>query len=171
MRERPGLVTFRGTPATLVGEVPEIGAPAPRFTALRADLSTFSLADVGDRAVVINSVPSLDTPVCQTQTRRFNQEAAALGPGVKVLVVSTDLPFAMHRFCATEGIADLETLSDHLECSFGLAYGLLMREFRLLARSVLVIDRSGILRYRELVPKSGQEPDYERALAEARACA
>jgi len=118
---------------------------------------------------VINSVPSLDTPVCAMQTRRFNEEAAALGSDVKVLVVSMDLPFAQQRFCATEGIANLETLSDHRDASFGTAYGMLIKELRLLARGVLVIDKDGVLRYQQLVPEVAQEPDYEAALAAIKA--
>ena len=165
MHERHGFVTFRGPPVTLVGTALQVGSKAPEFTALRRDLSQFSLAQTAGKVVVINSVPSLDTPVCATQTRRFNQEAAGLGPDAKVLVVSTDLPFAQGRFCTTEGIANLETLSDHRDVSFGTAYGLLIKELRLLARAVLVVDKGGVVRYMQLVPEIGQEPDYDEALA------
>jgi thiol peroxidase len=162
--ERHGLFTFGGKPVTLVGPAARIGEQAPSFTALRSDLSSFSSAEVKGKVVAINAVPSLDTAVCALQTRRFNKEAAALGDAVKVLVVSMDLPFAQKRFCATEGIANLETLSDHRDAAFGLAYGLLIKEVRLLARAVLVIDRGGVLRYEQIVPAVGQEPDYEAAL-------
>jgi len=169
MHERHGFVTFKGTPLTLLGQAPQIGSKAPEFAALRGDLSPFSLAQAAGKTVVINSVPSLDTPVCAMQTRRFNQEAAALGSDVKVLVVSMDLPFAQQRFCATEGIANLETLSDHRDASFGTSYGMLIKELRLLARGILVIDKDGVLRYQQLVPEVAQEPDYEAALAAIKA--
>ncbi len=168
MHARHGFITFKGAPLTLVGAAPEVGAKAPSFTALRSDLSQFSLADVAGKVVVINSVPSLDTSVCAAQTRRFNVEAAGLGDRVRVLVISMDLPFAQKRFCTTEGIANLETLSDHRDASFGTEYGLLIKELRLLARSVLVIDDKGVLRYVQLVPEVGNEPDYEEALAAIR---
>ena len=168
MHERHGFVTFKGAPLTLLGTAPQIGAKAPDFTALRGDLTPFSLGQVGGKVVVINSVPSLDTPVCAMQTRRFNQEAAGLGERVKVLVVSMDLPFAQKRFCATEGIANLETLSDHRDASFGSSYGLLIKELRLLGRAVLVIDKDGVLRYQQLISEVGQEPNYDEALAAIR---
>jgi thiol peroxidase len=168
MHERHGFVTFKGTPITLLGTAPQIGAKAPDFTALRGDLTPFSLGQAAGKMVVINSVPSLDTSVCAMQTRRFNQEAAGLGERVKVLVVSMDLPFAQKRFCATEGITNLETLSDHRDASFGTSYGLLIKELRLLGRAVLVIDKDGILRYQQLVPEVGQEPNYDEALAAIR---
>jgi len=168
MHERHGFVTSKGAPLTLVGPAPEIGSKAPAFTALRADLTQFSLADAAGKVVVLNSVPSLDTSVCAAQARRFNQEAAVLGDRVKVLVISMDLPAAQKRFCTTEGIDNLETLSDHRDASFGTAYGLLIKELRLLARAVLVIDEKGVLRYVQLVPEVGQEPDYDTALAEVR---
>lgn len=168
MHERHGFITSKGNPLTLVGPAAQVGSKAPSFTALRADLTPFSLADAAGKVLVINSVSSLDTGVCAAQARRFNQEAAALGGSVKVLVISMDLPFAQKRFCTTEGIANLETLSDHRDASFGTAYGLLIKESRLLARAVLVIDRDGVLRYLQLVPEVGQEPDYDAALAEIR---
>lgn len=168
MEEHTGLVTFKGTPLTLLGRRVAVGEPAPAFTALRRDLSVFSSAELAGKVAVVNAVPSLDTSVCATQARTFNQRASELGEGAKVLVISMDLPFAQGRFCSTEGIANLEVLSDHREASFGLAYGLLIKELRLLTRAVLVIDRQGIIRYQELVPELAQEPDYERALAAAR---
>ncbi|MBZ5587885.1 MAG: thiol peroxidase [Acidobacteriia bacterium] len=169
MHERHGFVTFKGTPLTLLGQAPQVGSKAPEFVALRGDLSPFSLSQMAGKTVVINSVPSLDTAVCAMQTRRFNQEAAALGSDVKVLVISMDLPFAQQRFCATEGIANLETLSDHRDASFGTSYGLLLKELRLLARGVLVVDKGGVLRYQQLVPEVAQEPDYDEALAAVKA--
>jgi thiol peroxidase len=169
MHERHGFVTFKGTPVTLLGQPAQVGGKAPEFAALRGDLSAFSLVQTAGKIVVINSVPSLDTSVCAAQARRFNQEAAGLGSDVKVLVISMDLPFAQKRFCATEGITNLETLSDHRDASFGSSYGMLIKELRLLARGVLVIDKAGVLRYQQLVPEVGQEPDYAEVLAAVKA--
>ncbi|MGC8917253.1 MAG: thiol peroxidase [Thermoanaerobaculum sp.] len=168
MEEHAGLVTFKGKPLTLLGHRVKVGEKGPNFTALRRDLTPAALTDFAGRVVVINAVPSLDTPVCATQARTFNERAASLGEGAKVLVVSMDLPFAQGRFCSTEGIANLEVLSDHREASFGLAYGLLIKELRLLARAVLVVDRDGIITYQELVPEVAQEPNYDRALQATR---
>jgi len=169
MKERHGFFTSKGNPLTLLGEGIDEGSKAPDFTALRGDLTPFSFHTLAGKVVVINAVTSLDTGVCAAQARRFNQEAAALGADARVLVISMDLPFAQKRFCATEGIANLETLSDHREASFGLAYGFLVKELRLLARAVVVVDREGVVRYQQLVPEMGHEPDYEAALAAARA--
>lgn len=171
MTERTGVVTFKGNPLTLSGNPVATGMPASDFVALRRDLSPLSLDSLRGKVVVINSVPSLDTPVCAMQARRFNQEAASLGDRVKVLVVSMDLPFAQGRFCATEGIANLETLSDHRDASFGQAFGLLIKELRLLARAVVVVDAGGVVRYQQVVPEVTSEPDYEAALAAVRALA
>lgn len=166
--EHVGLVTFKGNPLTLLGHRVQVGELAPEFTVLRGDLTPFTLSDVKGKVVIVNAVPSLDTPVCATQARTFNQRAAELGEGAKVLVISMDLPFAQKRFCSTEGIASLEVLSDHRDASFGLAYGLLIKELRLLARAVMVIDRDGRIAYQQLVPEIAQEPDYEPALEAAR---
>jgi thiol peroxidase len=168
MHERHGFVTSQGNPLTLVGDAPEVGSRAPNFTVLKNDLTPFSLNDVAGKVVVVNSVGSLDTSVCAAQTRRFNEEAAGLGEHVRVLVISMDLPFAQKRFCSTEGIANLDTLSDHRDASFGTAYGLLVKETRLLARAVLVIDRAGLVQYAQLVPEVGQEPDYDDAMTAIR---
>lgn len=168
MADRSGAVTFLGNPLTLTGDPVSVGQKAPDFVALRGDLSPFSLSGEAGKVVVINSVPSLDTPVCAMQARRFNQEAASLGPDVKVVVVSMDLPFAQKRFCATEGIANLETVSDHRDGAFGQAYGLLVKELRLDARAVLVVDREGIVRHQQLVGEIAHEPDYDAALAVVR---
>ncbi len=157
-------VTFKGNPLTLSGAPVQLGSPAPDFVAQKGDLSSFRLSQEKGKVLVINSVPSLDTPVCATQTRKFNQAATGLGPNVKVLAVSMDLPFAQSRFCSTEGIKNVETLSDHKDASFGQQYGLLIKELRLLARAVLVVDQKGVVRYQELVPEIGQEPDYDAAL-------
>lgn len=165
--EHVGLVSSKGRPLTLLGHRVKVGEKAPDFTVLRRDLSPFTLQEVAGKVVVVSSVPSLDTSLCATQARTFNQRASELGEGAKVLVISMDLPFAQNRFCTTEGIANLEVLSDHRDASFGLAYGLLVKETRLLARAVLVIDRKGKIVYQEVVPDTSHEPNYDAALAAA----
>jgi thiol peroxidase len=158
-------VTMKGNSLALTGTPVTVGAPAPDFVAARGDLSPFRLSAEKGKVVVINAVPSLDTPVCATQTRRFNKEATNLGPNVKVVAVSMDLPFAQKRFCSTEGITNVEAVSDYKDASFGDKYGLLIRDLRLLARAVLVVDQKGVVVYQELVPEIGQEPDYDAAVA------
>jgi len=166
--ERTGMVTMRGNPLTLVGGPVKVGEKAPDFTVLANNLSPVSLSDYVGKVCLISSVPSLDTPVCEASTRRFNEEAAKLGPDVAVLTVSMDLPFAQKRWCAANGIKEVETLSDHRDGSFGTAYGLLIKELRLLARAVLVVDRDGIIRYEQIVSEIADEPDYEAVLAAAK---
>lgn len=153
---------------TLVGKEVIVGEPAPGFTALDNDLSPVSLSDLKGKTCVIASVPSLDTPVCDIETRRFNEEAAKLGSDVAVLTISMDLPFAQKRWCAAEGIDAVQTLSDHRDASFGEAYGVLIKELRLLARAVFVVDSEGVLRYKQLVKEIADEPDYEAVLAAVR---
>ena len=165
MKERTNVVTSRGRPVTLLGDEIQIGRKAPEFTALANDLSTAKLSTFAGKVLVIASVPSLDTPVCDIETRRFNVEAQKLSEDVKILVLSMDLPFAQARWCGQAGVSAVQTLSDHRDASFGQAYGVLIKESRLLARAVFVIDREGIVRYVQLVKDMSQEPDYEQALA------
>lgn len=166
--ERQGIITFQGNPLTLVGPELKVGDTAPGFTLLANDLSPVTSEDTADTVRIISVVPSLDTPVCDLQTRRFNQEADALG-GVKVLTVSMDLPFAQARWCGAAGVESVQTLSDHKDANFGEAWGLLIKELRLLARAVIVLDRTGVISHFELVPEVTQEPDYDAALKAARA--
>ncbi len=170
MLERRDAVTFKGGPITLVGNVVKVGEQAPEFTALANDLSEVSLSSFRGKVVVISAVPSLDTPVCDTQTRRFNEEAGKLGEDVVVLTLSMDLPFAQKRWCGAAGITHVQTLSDHRNARFATAYGLLLRELRLLARAVFVVDRQGIVRHAEVVREVTHEPDYEAALTAVRKC-
>jgi thiol peroxidase len=165
MPQREGAVTFQGNPLTLVGDEVNVGDPAPDVTVLGNDLSEVALASYRGKVVVISSVPSLDTPVCDTQTRRFNEEAAALGDDVEVLTISMDLPFAQARWCGAAGIERVTTLSDHRDAAFGTAYGVLIKELRLLTRAVFVVDRDGVVRYIQVVPEVADEPDYEAVLA------
>ncbi|KPK45991.1 MAG: redoxin [Planctomycetes bacterium SM23_25] len=164
MQQREGAVTFQGSPLTLIGDALEVGDAAPDVTVLGNDLSEVALASFRGKAVVIASVPSLDTPVCDLQTRRFNEEAAGLAGDVEVLTVSMDLPFAQARWCGAAGVDRVTTLSDHRDAAFGTAYGVLIRELRLLARAVFVVDRDGVIRYIQVVPEITDEPDYAGAL-------
>ncbi len=164
MVERTGLVTIGGRPATLLGNEVKVGDSAPDFTAVGNDMNPVRLADFRGKVVVISSVHSLDTPVCNIETRRFNAEAAKLGPDVVILTVSMDLPFAQKRWCGAAGVSAVQTLSDHRDASFGTAYGVLIKELRLLARAVFVVDRQGTVRYVQLVKEVGTEPDYAPVL-------
>lgn len=168
MTERSGLVTMLGNPVTLLGTEVAVGDKAPDFTALSPDLTPVHFSSFLGKVCIISSVPSLDTPVCDMSTRRFNEEAGRLGNDVVILTISMDLPFAQARWCGAAGVNQVKTLSDHRDASFGIAYGLLMKESRLLARAVLVVDREGKVRYSQLVKEIAQEPDYEAALAAVR---
>ena len=157
-------VTMKGNPVTLEGNEVQIGCDAPDCTLTANDLSDFKLSSLKGKTVILSVVPSLDTPVCDLQTKRFNQEAAGLGSQVVVLTISMDLPFAQKRWCASAGADNVKTLSDHKEAAFGKAYGLLVQGVRLLARAVLIVDGEGTLRYKQIVPEITTEPDYDDAL-------
>ena len=160
MVERTGLVTIGGKPATLLGNEVRVGDSAPDFTAVGNDMNPVKLSDFRGKVVIISSVHSLDTAVCNIETRRFNAEAAKLGPDVVVLTVSMDLPFAQKRWCGAAGIDKVITVSDHRDASFGTGYGVLLKDLRLLTRAVFVVDRQGVIRYIQLVKEVGTEPDY-----------
>jgi thiol peroxidase len=168
MTERAGAVVFGGKPATLLGNELKVGDAAPDFTAVGNDLKPVALSQFKGKVVVIASVPSLDTPTCDIETRRFNAEAAKLGPDVVVLTVSMDLPFAQKRWCGAAGVDRVITVSDHREAAFGKAYGVLLKDVRLLARCVFVVDRQGVIRYIQLVKDVGTEPDYAPVLQAVR---
>jgi thiol peroxidase len=161
--ERKNATTLKGNPFTLVGPEIKISQKAPDFTALAGDLSPVTLASSHGKTRLLLSVPSLDTPVCDAETRRFNEEAAKL-PGVEVLVISMDLPFAQGRFCQTAGIKNLKTLSDHRDASFGRAYGTLIKELRLLSRAVFVVGPDDKVQYVEYVKEVSTHPDYQAVL-------
>jgi thiol peroxidase len=161
MEEHTGIVTMKGNPLTLIGKEVKVGDPAPDFEVLDNDLSPVKFSSFRGKVCVISSVPSLDTPVCDMETRRFNQEANRLSADVQILTISTDLPFAQKRWCGAAGVDKVVTLSDHRNASFGTAYGVLIKELRLLARSVFVVDREGIIRYIQMVKEITEEPDYE----------
>lgn len=169
--QRTGLVTMRGKAVTLVGSAVGVGDAAPGFTAVGTDLGERTLAEFRGRTVILATVPSLDTTVCDLETRNFNEKAAGLPQGVVVLTVSMDLPFAQKRWCGAHDTARVVTLSDSKLREVGERYGLLMKETGLLARAVLVIDSGGVVRYQQIVPEVASEPDYDKALAAARAAA
>jgi len=164
MTERAGLLTIHGNPLTLVGDEVKVGDPAPEVELLDNDLKPVKLSSYRGKVLIIASVPSLDTPVCDLETRRFNDEAANLGPDIEILTISMDLPFAQKRWCGAAGVKRLRTLSDHREATFGQAYGVLIKELRLLARAVFIIDREGTVQYEQLVKEVTSEPNYEEVL-------
>ncbi len=164
MGERKGVITMKGQPLTLVGTDVKVGEPAPEFEVLANDLSAVKLSLYRDKVCIISSVPSLDTSVCDVMTRRFNQEAVNLGGDVVVLTISMDLPFAQKRWCGAADVKNVQTLSDHRDASFGNAFGVLIKELRLLARAVYVVDKEGVIRYVQIVSELTNEPDYEAVL-------
>ena len=168
MDERSGIITLQGNPLTLVGKDLKIGDSAPDFEVLDNNLQPYRLSALRGKVCVISSVPSLDTPVCDIETRRFNEEADALDPDVMVLTISMDLPFAQKRWCGAAGVDKVVTLSDHREAGFGKAYGVLIKELRLLARALFVVDREGVIRYIQLVKEVADEPDYDAVLDAAK---
>jgi thiol peroxidase len=170
MAERTGAVTFQGNPLTLIGNEVKVGDKAPDFEVLDNGLSPAKLSAYNGKVVVISSVPSLDTPVCDMETREFNKRAGQLGDGVAMLTISMDLPFAQARWCGAAGVTHVTTLSDYKDANFGMTYGLLIKELRLLARAVLVVDRKGTVRYAELVKEITHEPNYDAALNAVKEC-
>jgi len=169
MGERTGAVTMKGNPLTLVGNEVKVGQEAPDAAIVANDLSVVKLSSLcRGKVCIVTSVPSLDTPVCDVETRRFNEEAGKMGNDVAVLTVSMDLPFAQKRWCGAAGVKNVQTLSDHREAAFGKAYGVLIKDFRLLARAVFILDRQSVVRYVELVKEVTSEPNYNAALDAAK---
>lgn len=161
-------VTFANNPVTLIGNEVKVGDKAPDFTVLANDLSPVTLDDTKGSVRLISVVPSLDTGVCDAQTRRFNEEAAKLD-NVNILTISADLPFAQKRWCGAAGIDKVQTLSDHRDFSFGEAFGVGIKELRLLARAVFVVDSNDVVTYAEYVPEVTNHPNYEAAIEAAKA--
>jgi thiol peroxidase len=164
MAEKKTVVTFEGNPLTLVGNHVKVGDTVPDVEVLANDLSPVKLSGFRGKVCVICSVPSLDTPVCDTQTRKFNEQAASLGDDVVVLTISMDLPFAQQRWCGLANAEYVQTLSDHRKAEFGNGFGVLIKELRLLGRAIFVVDKEGVIRYIEIVDELTDEPDYEAAL-------
>ena len=156
-------IKFQGEPMTLVGPEVKVGDKATDFTAVKSDMSEFKLSDLEGKRVVISVVPSIDTPVCEEQTKTFNKEASELKDLV-ILTISCDLPFAQSRFCAAKGIDNLIMLSDYKDHDFGTKYGFLIEELQLLARGVVIIDKDGCVEYVEYVPEATNLPDFDKAM-------
>ncbi len=164
---RSGAVTFKGTPMTLAGDAVKVGQPAPDFTIhyFEGGLKTIKPSDLRGKPTFISVVPSLDTPVCQKQTKNFNQQLAKLGDKVNAVTVSLDLPFAMNRFCGAEDIKNMKVGSDYQDRNFGRNWGMLIEELKLLARGVFVLDANGKVIYAETVTEVANEPNYDAAVA------
>ncbi|MBM4103979.1 MAG: thiol peroxidase [Planctomycetes bacterium] len=164
MSERKGVVTFKGGPLTLVGAELKVGQKAPEAVLTANDMSEVRVSSFAGKIVVLSCVPSLDTPVCDTQTRKFNQKAGQMSGDVVVLTVSMDLPFAQKRWCGAAGVDCVKTLSDYKGAKFASAYGLLIKELHLLARAVIVLDKKQTIQYIQIVPEIAAEPDYDAVL-------
>lgn len=169
-QERSQAVTLKGNPLTLSGPRLEAGQKAPDFVAVGSDLKPVSLADTSGKVRIFSVIPSIDTPVCDSQTRRFNQEAGSLA-GVQVYTLSMDLPFAQTRWCAASGVDKVKMLSDHRDASFGQNYGTLIKELRLNCRAIFVVDEENTIRHVEYVKEVGDPPDFEAALKAVRGVA
>ena len=171
MEKRTGVVTFAGNPIALLGKEVKVGDKAPAFTLLDNGLGEKTLADYAGKVKVISVVPSLDTGVCDAQTRWFNQNVSKLGENVVVLTVSVDLPFAQKRWCGAADIDRVETLSDHRDLSFGENYGFILEGLRLLSRGIVVIDKDDVVRYVEYVPEVTSAVNFDAAEAATKALA
>lgn len=168
--ERPGATTMRGNPLTLIGPELKTGDTAPDFSLVDNSLKPVTLKDTGGQVRIISVVPSLDTPVCDAQTKRFNEEAAKL-PDVTILTVSMDLPFAQKRWCGAFGVDKVKMLSDHRDGSFGTNYGTLIKDLRIESRAIFVLDQNNKIRHVEYVKEVGDFPNYEAALSAAKSAA
>lgn len=164
MEEHSAAVTMHGNPLTLMGTVLNVGDTVPDIEVLDNDLNAVKLSAFKGKICVISAVPSLDTPTCDVETRRFNETAGQLGDDVVILTLSTDLPFAQKRWCGAAGVDKVVTLSDHREAVFGSAFGVLIKELRLLARSIFVADRKGVIQYIQHVKELSEEPDYDAVI-------
>lgn len=170
MLETTGIIEMGGNPLTLLGEPTKVGEFAQDFTVTAEDLKDVKLSDCNGQVIVISVFPSIDTDVCAAQTRIFNEKATDLGDDVIILTISKDLPFALKRFCAAEGIENVHTLSDYKANDFGLKYGFLIKELQLLTRGVIVIDKDFKIVYVEYVKEIGEEPDYDKAMEAVAKC-
>lgn len=166
MNERTGIIEMKGKPLTLIGNEIKVGDTAPDFEALNSDMESVKLSSFKGKVVVITTVPSLDTQICDIETKQFNDEAKKLGDDVVILTVSMDLPFAQKRWCEEAGVKNVQLLSDHRDGAFGELYGVLIKGLRLLARTVFVIDTDGKVRYIQYVKETASEPDYDEVIGE-----
>ena len=168
--ERPGATTLRGNPMTLIGPELKVGDTAPDFSVVDGSLKEVTLAGTGRTTRIFSVVPSLDTPVCDAQTKRFNEESVKL-PGVEIYTVSMDLPFAQKRWCGNYGVDKIKMLSDHKSGSFGENYGTLIKDMRIESRAIFVLDKDDIIKHVEYVKEVADHPNYETALGAARSLA
>lgn len=168
-QERTGVATFKGNPLTLIGPQLNVGDQAPDFSLSKSLVEAVSLQDYAGKVKLISVVPSIDTGVCDAQTRRFNEEAAALGDSVAVITVSADLPFAQSRWCGAAGVEQVVMLSDYKDNNFGKAYGVFIKEFALDMRSIFVIDQNNVITYVEYLGEMTEHPNYENAVAAVKA--
>lgn len=168
---RSGAVTFKGNPMTLAGEAVQVGQAAPDFKLhfFKDGLKTLSLADLKGKPTLLSVVPSLDTPVCAMQTKKFNESIAKLGDSINAVTVSLDLPFAQARFCGAENITNMRVGSDYQDRTFGQKYGTLIEELKIMSRAIFVLDASGKVTYVEYVPEVASEPNYDAALSALKA--
>lgn len=162
--ERTGVITFKGNPMTLYGPELKVGDPAPYFNVVDNGLQPVTRDDAKGKIQLITAVPSLDTPVCDAMTRKFNEAADQLPDNVEVYTISLDLPFAQKRWCGAAGVEKVKVLSDYQDRSFGLNYGILIRELKLLSRAVFVLDQDEKIAYLEIVPEVTADPNYDAAL-------
>jgi thiol peroxidase len=167
VQERPGAATLQGTPVTLLGPELKAGDKAPDFDLVDSGLQPFNLGKTGKTVRIFSVIPSLDTPVCDAQTKRFNEEAASL-PGVEIYAVSMDLPFAQKRWCGAFGVDHVKMLSDHKSGSFGQNYGTLIKDLRIESRAIFVVDKDNKIKHVEYVKEVAEHPDYESAIAAAK---
>jgi thioredoxin-dependent peroxiredoxin len=168
MGERKAIITGGGNPLTLTGNEVKVGDVAPDFTVIDNDMLEAKLSDYKGKVVVLASVPSLDTTVCSIETARFNSEAGKLGDGVRILTISMDLPFAQKRWCAAEGIENVQTLSDYRDGDYGQKYGVIIAENKLLARAIYIVDKEGKIAYEQIVTEVSHEPDYDAVIEAAK---
>lgn len=161
---REGLITMKGNPLTLIGESLKVGDKAPDFTLVDSELNEKTLKYYDEKVKILSVTPSLDTPTCDAQVKRFNKEAVNMGKNIVILNISMDLPFALSRFCSVNNIKNVLTLSDYRGATFGLSYGVLIKELYLLTRAIFILDKDNIIRYIEIVPEVSGHPDYEQSL-------
>ncbi|NUO83118.1 thiol peroxidase [candidate division KSB1 bacterium] len=162
---RAAAVTLGGNPLTLVGPVIKVGDKAPGFTVMGNDWKTVRFDNFGGKPTLISSILSVNTGICDAEIKRFNEEAGKLGDRAQFFTISADLPCSQSIWCGNTGVKNVKTYADHKETSFGLAYGTLVKELRILSRAIFVIDKNGEVSYVEYVPEIGQHPDYDKALA------
>jgi len=168
MNERTGLITMKGNGLTLLGDAVTLGNPAPDFTILDQELQPVDQSILKDKVTILVTVPSVDTPVCDTEVRRFSEEAKKLDPAIQIVTISMDLPFAQQRWCVASSVDNVKVYSDFNGASFGTNYGVLIKEIRLLARAIFIVDKSGKIQYQQLVPEVTDEPDYGAVLMAAK---